>query len=145
MKRRGPGSEALLISTAEDVIRLRSSPARLWAINGPIALRLPGLAPAEQDRVESRLNELAAVCGCAEGSAAGAIALVAVAVVWLVRDAGFSLASLATAAGVVIGVAVLAKLLRVTLARVQLRRLLDALLPAATARPGRRERDRALP
>ena len=53
------GSEALVISSLGDVEHLRSSPAQLWKLHGPIELRIPDLAQPERERLESRLNELA--------------------------------------------------------------------------------------
>lgn len=121
-------SEGLVVSSVEDVERLRSSPARLWRLHGPIELLIPDVAESERERLESRLNELASVCGCAEGSAAGAIALIAVVVFWIQGDITFSYPSTVTAGVTVIGASLLAKLMRVISARVLLYQVLGELL-----------------
>lgn len=126
MESREPGSEALVISSLGEVERLRSSLAWLWKLQGPIELRIPDLV--QRERMEARLNELAGVCGCAEGSVAGGIALIAVVVLWIQREIAFSYRSVFTAAAVVIGASLLAKLVRVVAARVRLRQLLGGLL-----------------
>jgi hypothetical protein len=122
------GSETLVISSLRDVERLRSSPARLWKLHGLIELRIPDLVQPERERLESRLNELAGVCGCAEGSVAGAIALIAIVVFWIQREIAFSCQSVFTAGVTVIGASLLAKLVRVITARIRLRQVLGDLL-----------------
>lgn len=128
MRSRKQGSEALVISSLGDVERLRSSPARLWTFHGPIELRIPDLAQPARERLESRLNELAGVCGCAEGSVAGAIVLIAIVVFWIQREIAFSYRSAITAGVTVIGASLLVKLMSVITARVRLRRVLGDLL-----------------
>jgi hypothetical protein len=135
MSSRDPGSAPLVVSTAVEIDRLRTSPQRLWAARGPFELRLPGLTPAHREEAEARLDELARVCGCAEGAAAGALTLAGVVAVWLVRGVEPSGGAFAASAGVVIGAALAAKVVRVTFARVAMRRILGALLPAAAPHP----------
>lgn len=125
------GSEALVIASIEDVARLRS-PARLWNLHGSIELQIPGLAQPEREQLESRLNELSGVCGCAEGSAAGAIALIAIAYFWIQREIAFSYQSIFAAGAIVIGASLLAKLVRVIAARVLLRQMLGELVCTLT-------------
>jgi hypothetical protein len=124
------GSEAQVISSLGDVEHLRSSPARLLKLHGPIELHIPDLAEDERQRLESRLNELADVCGCAEGSVAGAIVLIGIVVVWIQREIAFSWQLAFTASVTVIGASLLAKAVRVITARLRLRQVLGGLLPS---------------
>lgn len=128
MPSREPESETLLISSLGDVERLRSSPTRLWMLHGPIELRIPDLAQPPRERFESRLNELADVCGCAQGAVAGAIALIAIVVFWIASEIPFSWPSVFAAGMTVIGGSILAKLASVIMARVRLRQVLGDLL-----------------
>ena len=130
MGSRESGAEYLVISSFEDVERLQSSPVRLWKLDDPIELRIPDIEQSERERLESRLNELAGVCGCAEGSIAGAIALIAIAVFWVQRGIAFSFQSILAAGAMVIGIALAAKFVRVLVARVLLHRALGGLLRA---------------
>lgn len=121
-------SKALVISSLGDVEHLRSSSSRLWKLHGPIKLHIPDLAQPERERLESRLNELAGVCGCAEGSFAGSLALIAVVVFWIQREIAFSWQSVFTAGVTVIGASLLTKFVGVITARLRLRRVLGDLL-----------------
>jgi len=123
-----PASAGVVLSSLADVERLHAAPARLWSLPGPFVLRLPQVPFSERERLEARLNELAGVCGCAEGSVAGGVALIAVVVVWGLRHLSFTFPSVFRATALVIGASLLAKLVRVMTARAQLRRLLGALL-----------------
>ena len=141
MRSRELESGTLVLSSLEDVERLRVSPTRLRKLDGRLEVRLPGLAPPDRVRLESRLNDLAGVCGCAEGSAAGAIALTIVVIVWIQRDTTFTIQSVLTMGAFVVGASLLVKYARVLAARVQIHRVLDSLLRAASARvqPDQRE------
>jgi hypothetical protein len=129
-----PESGTLVLSSLEDVERLRASPTRLRKLDGRLEIRIPGLAPSDRLRLESRLNDLAGVCGCAEGSAAGAIALTIVVIVWIQRDITFAVQSVLTTGAFVIGASLLVKYTRVLAARIQIRRVLDSLLRVVSAR-----------
>lgn len=143
--RRAPMPQpATSLSSPDEVDRLRASPARLWAVRGPVELRLDDLPDVERQRAQTRLTELAQVCGCAEGAAAGAVALLVTAGVWIARGTGLSVTSLAAAGAWVVGAALLAKLLRVVVARVRMRQVLDE-LARALAHRGRLPRHGALP
>jgi hypothetical protein len=132
MPSRERGFETLLISSLGDVERLRSSPTRLWMLHGPVELRIPHLAQPARERFESRLNELAGICGCAEGAVGGAAVLIAIAVFWFAREPAFSWQSVLVAGMTVIGSALLAKLVIVIIARVRLRHALGNLLRTAS-------------
>ena len=81
---------------------------------------MPGFEQAVRERREYQLNVLASACGCAAGSVAGASALLAVAVFYVHYDVGFSPRTIVAAVGIVIAIAVLAKIMHVVSARMRL-------------------------
>jgi hypothetical protein len=120
-------STTLVIASVQDVEHLHSSPW-LWGSVGRVELHLTGLERGEREHFETRLNELASVCGCAEGAATGGVVLIAIVFIWIQREIAFSFVSIATAAALVIGAVLLAKFMRVIVARLELRAVLGSLL-----------------
>lgn len=121
-----PGKQVL--ASLEDIERLRSSRLRLWSLDGSIELRIPDISRDDRQRLESRLNHLAGVCGCAESSIVGAIALAAIITWWMWHQIAFSFRSVAVAFAILIGTMLLTKFLRVFIARMQLHHALGQVL-----------------
>lgn len=97
-------------------------------------MRIPGFALEDRAQVESRLTALADVCGCAEGAAAGALALVAVIVVWVQRGGATTSRGIVAAVLTIVSVSLIAKIVRVCVARCQLWRALGDLLHVSPER-----------
>ena len=128
MDARGSKPRSHVLASRQDIEHLRSPHRLLWKLGGRIELRVPEIPAGDRDRIESRLNELAGICGCAEASGVGAIAMIAVGVWWVRHDVAFSVRSVTGALAIVIGTMLLTKLVRVLIARWQLRINLGHLL-----------------
>lgn len=128
MEPRSPRRETLLLASLADVESLRSSPEWLWRLNRPIDLRLEHISQPVREQYEYRLNEFAEACGCAQGSAAGAIAVIIVIVAWIYRGYTFSFRLVFISLVTIIFASLVGKLVGVVIARIRLRHTLTKLL-----------------
>jgi hypothetical protein len=117
-----------VLASIDDIERLRSSMLRLLHLEERIELQIPGLDPRLREHHQARLNELAGICGCAESSGVGALALICMIVWWIRNDVAINFGSIAAALATLIGVMLTAKFLRVLVARLQLRAALGRIL-----------------
>src|SRR5215204_5436183 len=113
-----------VLSSQEDVNLLLRSSFGTWRLKGPVELRLLDRSPDLRRRFEARLDYLASVCGCAEGSIAGALALLILVVTWVGSGEGFSWTRAFTTLAIVIFTSLAGKLARLAIASVQIRNLL---------------------
>jgi hypothetical protein len=131
MESRSSRREALVLSSLADIESLRSSPERLWRLNRPIELRLQHIPQPERKQLEYRLNELSETCGCAQGSAAGAISIIIVIFAWIQRGYTLTFRLVFISLATVIFVSLVGKLVSVISARIRLHHTLTKLLRTA--------------
>ena len=112
------------LASAKDIERLLASPLAIWRLEAPVQLAFLQPTPDLRLRLEARLNSLASVCGCAEASLAGAVALLFLVVTWVQSGERLGWTSGLTILGAVIATSLIAKTVRVAAARLQMRRLL---------------------
>ena len=124
---------ATVLSSHEDVDLLLRSRFGPWRLKSPVELRLLDRNPDLRRRFETRLDYLASVCGCAEGSIAGALALLILVVTWVESGEGFSFTRALTTLAIVICTSLAGKLARLAIASVQIRGLLREIANDARA------------
>jgi hypothetical protein len=118
------GGRATVLSSHEELDLLLRSVFGAWRLKGPVELRLLDHTPALRRRSEARLDHLASVCGCAEGSIAGALAAFILVLTWTASGEGFSWTRAFTTLAIVICASLAGKLARLAIASVQMRNLL---------------------
>ncbi|HEU0284733.1 MAG TPA: hypothetical protein VFR52_06285 [Sphingomicrobium sp.] len=133
MGARRRADRATVLSSHEDVDLLLRSPFATWRLKGPVHLRLLDRTPHLRRRFEARLDYLASVCGCAEGSIAGFLALLFLVVTWIGSGEGFSWTRAFTTLAIVICTSLAGKAARLAIARLQIRNLLREIANDARA------------
>ena len=122
-----------VLAAEADIEGLLASPFGQWLLKSPIKLELLSRTPDVQRSFETRVNYLASVCGCAEGSITGATTLIILVTRWVRSGDGLNLSRGLSTLAFVICAALIAKALRVTIARIQLRSLLRSISNHARA------------
>lgn len=117
----------LVLTSRQDVERLRARPRRLWTASDGISITAP-LPAASRLKAEARLNALREVCGCTEGSLAGGTAAILAAASWMWLGVAPGIQGLALTLAAIVAVSIAAKFLRLAVARRQARRELGTLL-----------------